>query len=143
MPVQIGAHTLDVDGDLVLVHFDGDVSESEIIEILRHTDSVQGAYGYHLGLSDVRRLGKISPAVRRYVMEWGKKEVLMANACFGASLMSRTLVTLSIRAISLIRHLDAELAFFKREGEARDWLNAQRHRMRMRRPPPGDAARNG
>lgn len=136
MAVQIGAHSLDVNGDLVVVHFDGEVNESEIIEILRHTDSVQGAYGYHLGLSDIRRLGTISPEVRRYIMQWGKKELRMANACVGASLMSRTLVTLSVRAISLVRNTDAELAFFKRESEARGWLDSQRHRLKAWRQPP-------
>ena len=127
--IQTGAHTAEVEDDLVLLRLIGDLSEPECVRILAAAEAVQSVYGYHLGLSDLRSFGTMSPEARRYLGVWSKRYSLGVNASFGGSAMAFAIATLIHRAVSMIRRQESKFAFFKTEAEARAWLYAQRPRV--------------
>ena len=124
--IQAGAHSAEVEGDLVLLRLVGDLNEAEAVQIMAAAAAVQDIYGYHLGLSDLRSSGRLLPEARRYIGEWTKRHSLGVNASFGGSVVAFAIATLIHRAASMIRGQESKFGFFKTEAEARAWLDAQR-----------------
>lgn len=134
--IQAGAHSAEVEGDLVLLRLVGDLNEAEAVQVMAAAAAVQDIYGYHLGLSDLRSFGRVLPDARRYIGEWTKRHSLGVNASFGGSVVAFAIATLIHRAASMIRGQESSFGFFKTEAEARAWLDAQRPRVQAQVPAP-------
>ena len=124
--VQIGAHSLQVEGDLLFLRAVGTMNEAETIRIFAVAEEVHAIYGYHLGLTDARDFDNITPEARRYAGQWMNRHTTTYNATFGASLLITTVSTLIHRAIRIVTGAPTKMAFFKTEAAAREWLYTQR-----------------
>jgi hypothetical protein len=85
-------------------------------------------YPHVFHLTDARRGFSLNAAARRTYVEWGKTHAFAASAVFGAGTMTRGLLELTSRAISLFGK-PLPMKFCDTEAEARAWLAQQRVRL--------------
>lgn len=115
---------------MVHLRFAGDVSRDHIVEIVRPVEQVLERDGAVLTLNDVRGIGHISPEARRYAAHWMRGHRFDGTAMYRANLFTRTVVTLLLRAINLLRPMPLESIFCATEQEAQDWLEERRQQLR-------------
>ena len=70
--------------------------------------------------------GTPNPETRRYLAEWGRRNNVNGTALVGGSTLTRTVVTLTVRAVSLLRRNPLPLIFVETEAEARTWFDELR-----------------
>jgi hypothetical protein len=139
MEHRIGSHTLTVEGDTAFITLVSDLQVDQVRIILSVIDSIGGGQGNFYVLADLRKLEGITPESRRLAGEWKGIARAGGTAIIGASVITRSLVTLVSRASTLLSKTrkTGEVAFFKTEDEARTWLATCRVRMAALRKARG------
>lgn len=118
-----------VEGDTVFVAIQGDVRADHLEALIEICEKIEAEHGYFLTLADVRQVGRVPSEIRRRSAEWGRHHRPGGYACYGSSAMTRTIITLLIRAISLVSKQDTPVMFFASEAEARKWLAVRRQQL--------------
>lgn len=128
MEHRIGPHYIRVDGDLVFIVFGLDCWPESMQSILSTIDGVGGGQGNVYVLADVRGLKNVPPESRRLAGEWKGIGRVGGTVILGATVLTRTIVTLVSRASTLISQTQkiGEVNFCKSEEEGRAWLAARR-----------------
>lgn len=126
---RVGLHTVYIEECMVHNRFVGDVSRDDMAAVLEVAAQVLKRDGAVFTLNDVRGIRNIAPAARRYAAGWMNGRRFDGAAVYGANLATRTVVTLLLRAINLLRPVPFESFFCATEQEARGWINAQRQKL--------------
>jgi len=126
---RIAAHEVEVTGTVVRLVLCGDFllddarRYAELIDV-----AITGSQPYAV-IADVSAMAAIGPDVRRYLTEWNKGHLAERCAIIGANLISRTLVSLVVRAMSLASSAHINLRFFSSDADAEAWIAAwQQHK---------------
>jgi hypothetical protein len=127
--VRVGPHTIYIEEGVVHNRFAGDLSRDDMAAVLEFADQVLKRDGVVFTLNDVRGIRHISPEARRYAAQWMRGRRFDGAAVYGANLATRTLVTLLLRAINLLRSTPFESIFCATEQEGRAWINEQRQKL--------------
>ena len=126
---SFGNHKLRVEGDIVFSVWDGPSTLAEVQALHAIYERVIAECGRAYSLIDLRRAQNPPPDARRWINDWSERYQLAAVACFGASFTVRTVATLLVRAIRLVRGpVGGTMDFFETEAQARAFLASQRTR---------------
>jgi hypothetical protein len=117
-----GKHELYIEEDLLIGKTHGDLSLSELQLFTKAADEVIGRHGHFGYLADNTEFGKFDPEARRFVAKWSVGKPIIGIAVFNADLVSRTLVSLVLKATNVIRRQSLPFDFFRTESDARAWL---------------------
>ena len=128
MSIQIGKHSARVDGDTLYLSLYGDFLLEDLKPILQLAEGIIVEYGYYFALADISQLAAVPAETRHFGAQWARVHPMRGNVCYGGSLAVRTVLTLVLRAISVVSSSLAPLAFFKTEQESLAWIVAQRRK---------------
>ena len=120
---QVDAHQIEIDDDVVLIRLRGDLTEAQQAQLFGIFAEQARLFGGIYLLGDVVQAGTISPEARRLANQRAKEFRMHACMVFGASVMTRVLVTMIIRASTLVHRLTSReigtLEFVESEQVAR------------------------
>lgn len=120
-----------VESDIVVVQLHGDYTLDVAMHVQTYVERIGDTFGYRMNLIDVCHAGTITHDARRYLLERRKKtQIPSAVAVVGASFGVRTMAHMVIRALASLTRTQLSVDFFKDEVGAREWLDAQRNRLR-------------
>ena len=127
---SVGPQRFYVDGNLYAMELHGDVTLSEITEILQPQEDLLARYDWVLTLCDARDVRLPSPDVRRYLAMRGKRIDMqrLSVVVISHSVLLRAAVRLVERATMLLTGDTVHTTFVASEAEAEAWLAAQRQR---------------
>ena len=100
---QIGAHRIDVEGDMVICRYRGAISMEEIKLVHDVIEDVLKTQGHCYQLLDLHTVKTLEPPVRRWISQWAQTHTLEAVLGFDASSLMFVLVGLMTRAIYSLR----------------------------------------
>jgi hypothetical protein len=129
--VDIGRHHVEIEEpDIVFIVFDGDVQAEHITIMYDMAEAHVRERGLKriFVLQDFSRIGVLSESVRQAMAHDPRANLLAALGSFGASFHVRVLINLVQRVVRIFNGKAAPVVFFATEGEARAWLEEQRHR---------------
>lgn len=120
--VEIAKHTVYVEGHVMLVFLRGTLEFDDMQQFLAIADAVIDRHGGYAAIVDVRQLGTLTPAARSAAKHWKRSSTCRGNWFIGASLATRTLLTLIVRGLQLFTAKPLHAEFCKTEAEARSRL---------------------
>jgi hypothetical protein len=121
-PTQLGLHTISRERDLSIIRMQGPLSLDEAKAFHAMVEGSLQKYGTAYVMVDSTSGGALTPQTRRWIAEWNQRHHISGVAIYGSGLMMRTLLTLLLNAISLLRSHRIPSVFVKTEEEARVWL---------------------
>lgn len=136
-PTLLGQHVVSRERDLCVIKLQGSLSLAEAQAFHAGVEQLLRRYGTAYVLVDSRHAGEIAAPTRRWIAEWNRRHEVSGVAIYGDSLIVRTLLTLALQAIALLRRKPVPYVFVKTEAEARAWLTAA---AQPRRHAPGTTA---
>lgn len=124
---QIGRHILRREPpDTVFFEIVGDLAVEEVNEIHAELEEFSRA-GSVFFMTNITRLGRMSPGARAAAARWPHLKRLRAIAIFGTGFEQRVVTTLVLKAVRLLnKDFTAAAAFLATEAEARVWIEGQR-----------------
>jgi hypothetical protein len=126
MQATIGSHDVRLSGDVVV----GKLRDSFTVEHARDyfafLQGVQDKIGPFFILTDISELKGMDASARRWMTDQSQEFKCRGAAMYGASLTSRTVITLLLRALALFRPSIVPMTFTKNEQEAQAWLDSLR-----------------
>ena len=123
----IGKHRIRIEGDLIFVRAQGEITGPEVIVLCEHMLKVQQQYGWVFEIVDAHSAGAMSVEARRQNAQWYRSHQLDVEAVvFGSSFVTRTLFTLFINAVRLLGSSQARVHFVASEAEARALVERRR-----------------
>jgi hypothetical protein len=128
MAVQLGTHTVVLEGDMLISCVRGDFMAEDANAYFRLVDQVLAEHGQYFMLVDMSRADTIPAETRRISAEFGKKHPAAGIAVWGSNVAVRVLFTLVVRTVNLFQKNPSPIAFVASEQEARAWVAAQRSR---------------
>lgn len=117
-----GKHELYIEGDLVIAVNHGVITLEEIRLFTEVAAEMLDRHGYLLFLGDNTDADKFEPDARRYIAQWSVGKTILGIALYKANFVARTIFSLMLKAINIIRKQPLPFDFFKTEEEAREWL---------------------
>lgn len=144
--MKFGPNDVIIEGDMVFSRVHGVPDMEDMRKFFEMVAEVEAKYGQVLFLSDVTEGFGLTSESRRYTAEWSKNHRIVANAFFGASTPARAMLTLVLRAMSLLGNSQAHTRFFATEAESRDFLDQFRvpeFRRKGCPPSPHDSIARG
>lgn len=124
---QVGASSVEEDGDIVVVHWVGLPTPIEVQRIYDVLEQHLRASGHHRVLFDLSRVDPKPPGAeqRRHAAEWWRRHgAQLALASYGMSWPVRVIMDLVRRAVGLFGP-EMRSRYFATEAEARAWLHTQ------------------
>lgn len=125
-PKDLGPHVVSRERDLHLIKLRGVLSQEEAEAFHHGVAETLVRYGSAYVLVDASQAASISPQTRRWIAEWNKGHQVSGVAIYGSSLVVRTVLTLVLNAIALLRSQAVPSVFVKTEAEGRAWIAGQR-----------------
>jgi hypothetical protein len=124
---HIGAHRFwHEPPDTLVFCVNGDVREGDVEAYLREMERFAQGKSYIFTMSDVTRMGSMSPEARKVAARPYPKEV-RGMAVYGASFGQRVFIMLLSKAFSVLSKAPSTpLGMFETEEEARAWIREQR-----------------
>ena len=122
MGIQLGPHTVEIDGDCTIVRHSGDFTLEHMKEWCQLADKVIADHGHILTITDFQHGGAFTSEARRYASEWHNVDKVWGSALFGASYAQRVLVNMIASTTRWLRKYVTPVASFKTEEEARAWI---------------------
>jgi hypothetical protein len=89
-------------------------------------EQVTRTYGYLFTIAVVSQMSSATPDARRLASEWGRSQNVAGVAVVGAGMTARTVLTLLLRLMFLVRNERFPITFVDTEQEARSWVASQR-----------------
>jgi hypothetical protein len=120
-----GSHITRVEEGFLFFVPRGPVAEDDVRELIRRGDELARSWGGYWLLIDVRSLGAVDAKARRVAATNPGIARFRGCAIFGASAVSRTLITLIVRGMAMLGHSHIEIRFFDDESEAREWIGSR------------------
>lgn len=123
-------HSFEIENDIVVVWLRGDICIEDFDMLFKLCLQIRSELGYFLTMIDVTQLGKVPSIVRRRAVEFGRQYPSSGTVFIGGSIVSRSFVMLTIRAISLLQGVNHFSAFVETEAAARQFLEERRRELR-------------
>lgn len=123
-----GAYQVRWEDDLLVVKQVGDVRPEDVEWLLDQALSASAAGSSVDILADLSQAGSVDGTVRRTLSRHPAMKVLRNVALFGMPGAVRVMLTLAIRAVSLVGAIDLNTSFHSSESDARAWLKHERER---------------
>lgn len=124
--IQIGAHTLTREGQVLHVVTRGTLSLSDVNQLAAHYESSIAQQGFALVLAYMEKGTDMPMHARRAASEWGSTHGHRTRtAVYGATFFLRNALQLINRASHVLKRHPPNLGFFATEREAREWLIEQ------------------
>jgi hypothetical protein len=136
LSIMIGPHEVCADQELIIVRYHGVVTLDHVMALFVIMEKVKHQYGAMLLLADLSAAGVMEPPARRYISE-NVKEEAHPVFMFGIAAIPRMLISLMLRAITLLGRRPPKLRFLATEREAREEMEAVRTVLRAERAVPG------
>lgn len=129
-------HSIRVIGDTVVTKIQGTL-ELEILEEMfaQVEQHILPRYPCYFAVADASQLTGVSPAARKRGTEWPPMRRGAGNVVYGAGIVARTLLTMTVRATSLFRQHPVPLVFVATEQEAWAWIARRRQELGLPEPP--------
>lgn len=127
MKRQLGMHSVEVDGDLVLTQLNGHFTLADMKDFYALAEELTKQGPLYI-LADMNRGGSIEAKARRYAVNNGSRVKIAATAVYGVNLVLKTILTLLTRATALHNRAKGNVAFFTTETPARAFLQTVRER---------------
>jgi hypothetical protein len=129
--IMVGEHRIRIDGDLVFIRVKGVVELDDMMQFLRLQMQVKRERGAVFVLYDSRENTGLAPGARKYATDKAGADARAdAAASFGAPFGMRVLVNMLNRALTMLRKDGTPVQLFDTEAEARQYLDAERARLR-------------
>jgi hypothetical protein len=108
-----GAHEVSISGDIIHLTTHGAVSLAEIESFMTRAHAVHTEHGQSFLILDVADGIGLTPEVRKYVAAYVKRTGYTATLShvIGASILSRSVITLVLRAIELVAGKKLDVRF--------------------------------
>lgn len=129
MKVQIGAHSIVIEDDVLFAHVNNPWQLDEMRQFLALCEKTYARLGSVYLVTLVGPGYNLPPESRRYIAEWGRNHVVSGNVIVGAPFAMRALITVLSRAAKLFGGRSSDVEFTATELEARRWV-AQRKAQR-------------
>lgn len=125
---KIGTHGIRVDGDLIVLVANGEMTVPDIEAMQAMVVEIRRREGLCYMLVDLAGMTGLSSEARRQVAVWGQSEStrLTASAVYGCGFAMRALITLTLNAVRVLSRTPIETAFLSDEAAARAWIAAHR-----------------
>jgi len=132
MQIQIGAHRILIEEDVLLAYVSGPWLLPEMKEFLGLCEQTLARLGSVYLVTLVGPGYALPPESRRYIADWGREHALTGNVIVGAPFAMRALIGIIARAAQLTGSRSSEVVFTTTETEARAWITQHKT---ARRPP--------
>lgn len=129
---HIGRHIARPEKDLILYTVLGDLSDDELRHGVELLGPIIAEHGYCYIIADLAEMGSLDVAARRETSRHPNLKHLRAYAGISPSMVTRTLVTLALRALAVFQGNGLRIDFFSTEGEARAWIDKLRQEAQSR-----------
>ena len=126
--LRIGPNLNYIEADLVYTVLGGFTDAKVATEYIALVTAVQREYGQVFTIIDNQKNQSMDPGARRLLFEFARKNLVSASATIGGGPVYRTMLTLLIRALNLVKSKICPTGFFATEAEARAWMDGQRRR---------------
>lgn len=127
----VGDHSVRIEGDIIFLRIKGVVKVEDMMQFLRLQAQVKRERGLAFVLYDSRENTGLDPAARKYATDHAESDSRVdAAASFGAPFGMRVLVNMLNRALTMLRKDGALVQLFDTEAQARQYLEAERARLR-------------
>jgi len=106
----------------------GPVGEADVRALIERGDEIAqraGSNGGYWVLVNVQHMGAVDPKARRLAATNPGVKRFRGGAIYGASLVTRALITLIVRGMAILGHTHVDLRFFDSAGEAWAWIRGQ------------------
>jgi hypothetical protein len=130
MQRQIGTHPVWIKGDTIFNVLHGPYTLEHMIEYLQLAEQVIAEHGTFFALSDITHLQAVGADTRRHIAQWTRSHPIGGIALVGGGLAMRSVLTLVIHAVNLLRPEKIPLVFVTSEKEGQSWLAARRQQLR-------------
>lgn len=121
-----GAHFMRVEQpDILLLRLHGPVELEDFRLFHQAMEEIRPPTRLYL-LRDARNGGFVTPGARAYIARNSIIERIEAVVTFGASLQTRTVMTMMNRAMRTFHGREPEIIFTNDEAEARRWIHTHR-----------------
>ena len=127
--MQIGSHSVSLDGDVLKLKLRGTFLPDELRAVLQLAEQLIATKGHYFTIVDLSELATVPAETRRLSVEWARSYRIGANACFGGSDATRILIALAMNSICLLTGTAAPVAFFATEQESSAWIAKQRGKL--------------
>ena len=116
--------------DVVRIDAVGDISGDAMDRLIADITRLTAEQDRFLVLTDISRIGKISPEARKRASEQVETLRICGGAAFGATFPQRVIVTLLARVLSLFgNHSERPLVIVETEAQARAWIETRRREL--------------
>jgi hypothetical protein len=124
--IPVGKQSVRFEPEIVYFRLRGTYEAHEVRGLTSLIDQVAEERGASYILVDMRELGWVSTEARRESAEWVRRSPIGALAIFGTNSTVRVIISLFLRAASLLGRSPYPMQFLDTEEEARAWLAAER-----------------
>ena len=131
--VQLGPHTVEIQGDCTLVRLRGPFVLDEMKKWCSLADQVIAAHRVLFTISDFSAGGWFPADSRHYASHWPNVVHIRGTAIFGASFAVNVMVSMTARVTALVQKHAIPTVAVKTESEARAWIAAQRQKSKSER----------
>lgn len=129
MTVPIGPHTVELEGDIVIVRLKGEFTLAHMKEWCALTDQLLKTQGHVFTISDFRGGGYFPADARRYASEWSNTTKVWGSAIFGAGTTARVIISMMARVTALLKKHTIPTVAVESEEAARAWIDARRQQL--------------
>lgn len=127
--VQLGTHTVEIEGDCTLVRLRGAFTLEQMKQWCGLAEEVIAQHGRLFTISDFSAGGSFPADSRRYASQWPKVVAIRGTAIFGASLAMTVMVSMMARVTQMLQKHAIPTVAVKTESEARAWIAARRKKL--------------
>lgn len=124
--LDIGAHKVRIEPDLIFLQLSGSISSAETTQILALFEESMRKSGPLYLLFDNSRSPIVSTDARRLFVQWQRSNSLAGVANYGGGVVQRTLVLLLRNAARLLGYPLPLFIYAANEAEARAWIKQHR-----------------
>jgi hypothetical protein len=128
MIVQIGPHTVEVEGDCLIVSQRGTFMLEHMQLFLAEADKVIAEHGRMFIINHSTGGGNYAPEARRLASKWANAVHCQGAAIYGASFAFSVIISMMARAIAIFSSHNIPLVSVPTEPEARAWVAAKRQK---------------
>ncbi len=126
--MKLGPHTVDTDGDCLLVWQRGTFQLDHMQAFCAEADRVIAEHGRVFIINNSSGGGSYSPEARRYASQWQNALHVQGAVIFGASFGFSVVITMMARAIAMFSKYHIPMATVGTESEARAWVATRRQK---------------
>jgi hypothetical protein len=124
--IAVGKQVVRFEPEIVYFRLRGTYEAHEVRGLTSLIDQVTEERGAGYILVDMRDLRWLTSEARRECSEWVRRSPIGALAVFGTNQHIRVIISLLLRAASLLGRTPYPMRFLDTEEEARAWLAAER-----------------